>query len=133
MNTNIDIFLHVFFFQLSVLLLLPRRPLEAKAATATAAATAAAAAADAATTVSVAFPLRSLLGGTALPRVRDVTWEKERERSLNKGRAADAKNERERVQRKNSRGGSLAPIFSPLSSHSDSLSLTKAAAARSRL
>jgi len=121
------------FFQLSVLLLLPRRPLEAKAATATAAATAAAAAADAATTVSVAFPLRSLLGGTALPRVRDVTWEKERERSLNKGRAADAKNERERVQRKNSRGGSLAPIFSPLSSHSDSLSLTKAAAARSRL
>lgn len=133
MNTNIDIFLHVFFFQLSVLLLLPR-PLEAKAATATAAAaTAAAAAADAATTVSVAFPLRSLLGGTALPRVRDVTWEKERERSLNKGRAADAKNERERVQRKNSRGGSLAPIFSPLSSHSDSLSLTKAAAARSRL
>jgi hypothetical protein len=117
------------FFQLSVLLLLPRRPLEAKAA----AATAAAAAAAAATTVSVAFPLRSLLGGTALPRVRDVTWEKEREKSLNKGRAADAKNERERVQRKNSRGGSLAPIFSPLSSHSDSLSLTKAAAARSRL
>ena len=63
-----------FLFQLFVMLLRRRPPPKPRAV---AAATAAAAAAAAATTISVAFSLPPEV--SALPRLRDVTWERERE------------------------------------------------------